>query len=143
MKTRPCRSVLFPLLALFAIAQNAVAAELRVRVDGLRSHDGAVRIALYGSEATFLDDALAGQESPADPNGTYVRFSGLSPGVVAVAAYHDENGNRKLDRGLFGVPVEGYGFANNAQGWFGPPSFEDASVAVSDVTVIRFKMVYP
>lgn len=26
---------------------------------------------------------------------------------------HDENGNGKLDKNIFGVPVEGYGVSNN------------------------------
>jgi len=29
-----------------------------------------------------------------------------------------------------GMPVEPYGFANNARGSFGPPSFQAASVAL-------------
>ena len=31
---------------------------------------------------------------------------------------------------MLGLPVEPYGFANNARGSFGPPSFQAASVAL-------------
>ena len=37
-----------------------------------------------------------------------------------------ESGNQ-LDRGLFGIPAENYGFSNNASGSFGPPAFDKAS----------------
>jgi uncharacterized protein (DUF2141 family) len=31
-----------------------------------------------------------------------------------------------MDTKLFGIPKEPYGFSNNAKGFMGPPSFEDA-----------------
>ena len=40
------------------------------------------------------------------------------------------NGNGQLDSNLMGLPTEPYGFANNARGSFGPPSFQAASVAL-------------
>ena len=51
-------------------------------------------------------------------------FSNLPPGAYAVAVYHDENGNGRLDTNLLGLPTERYGFSNNARRiLFFPPSF--------------------
>lgn len=50
----------------------------------------------------------------------------VPPGEYAVAVYHDENDNGRLDRGVFGIPVEGTGASNDARGSFGPPSFASA-----------------
>ena len=47
-------------------------------------------------------------------------------------AFHDENGNGELDTNLFGIPSEGYGFANDPDSTFGPPKFEAAAVNVGD-----------
>jgi uncharacterized protein (DUF2141 family) len=47
---------------------------------------------------------------------------------VAVAAFQDLNRDGVLNKGAYGVPIEPYGFSNNARGPFGPPSFESASV---------------
>lgn len=47
---------------------------------------------------------------------------------VALALYHDENLNRVLDKNLFGVPTEVYGFSNDARGTFSAPSFEEAEI---------------
>jgi uncharacterized protein (DUF2141 family) len=53
-------------------------------------------------------------------------FKDIPFGYYAVKVYHDENGNDKLDTGIFGIPLEAYGFSNNARGVFGPPKYEDA-----------------
>ena len=46
--------------------------------------------------------------------------------------FHDENNDRKLDTNIFGSPIEGYGFSNNAEPNFGPASFEDMAFSVND-----------
>lgn len=54
-------------------------------------------------------------------------FTGLTPGAeYAVAAFHDENANNDLDRGIFGIPTEGTGASNDARGFMGPPPYDGA-----------------
>jgi hypothetical protein len=43
-----------------------------------------------------------------------------------VAVFHDENMNGQLDKNMFGIPKEGYGFSNNPKKSIGPPKFADA-----------------
>lgn len=57
-------------------------------------------------------------------------FPGLPPGGYAVAAYHDENGNGKLDTGFLGIPTEGLGASNDAKGFMGPPDFDHARLEI-------------
>ena len=45
----------------------------------------------------------------------------------AVAVLHDENDNAKMDFNFLGMPLEGYGFSNDASALFGPPSFSAAA----------------
>ena len=47
-------------------------------------------------------------------------------GEYAVSCYHDRNGNGKLDKNTIGIPVEPYGFSNDARGSFGPPKYKKA-----------------
>src|SRR5438552_3406736 len=54
------------------------------------------------------------------------RFDPTRAGVYAVACFHDENGNGKLDTGLFGIPKEATAASNDAKGTMGPPKFNDA-----------------
>jgi uncharacterized protein (DUF2141 family) len=56
----------------------------------------------------------------------------LPPGKYAVTAYHDENGNGRLDFDPTGQPAEGYGVSNDARNPAAPPEFAKAAFEVRD-----------
>ena len=121
-------ALLIPALALF-FPPAVQAADLQVHIVGLRSAQGEVNVALFDQEETFPvgDRRLAGARVKAEPGMVTASFTGLQPGTYAVSAYHDENGNGRLDKNLLGIPREGYGFSNDARGLAGPPSFAKAA----------------
>jgi uncharacterized protein (DUF2141 family) len=47
-------------------------------------------------------------------------FTDLNPGTYGAIIFHAENDNDKLDENLFGVPAEGYGLSNYAEGFLAP-----------------------
>jgi uncharacterized protein (DUF2141 family) len=107
---------------------------ITVRVNGLRSNEGQVGCALYSSAKGFPKDASAALETrfcPIDKNSSACVFRPVPPGTYAIACFHDENGNGKLDTGLFGIPKEGVCASNGATGFMGPPSFGDAKFDTS------------
>jgi uncharacterized protein (DUF2141 family) len=106
-----------------------VGVALTVRIHGLSNDRGGVAVALFAAAEAFPDQkkALAGQLAKIEKGRARVRFAGLRPGVYAVAVLHDENENSKMDFNFLGMPLEGYGFSNDASAPFGPPSFEQAS----------------
>jgi uncharacterized protein (DUF2141 family) len=65
-------------------------------------------------------------------------------GRFAVAVLHDEDNDREMDTGLFGIPTEGYGVSRNAIRSFGPPIFEDCVLRLrpGDVSRARIRMHY-
>lgn len=63
-------------------------------------------------------------------SGTAV-FDGVVYGTYAIAVHHDINDNDKVDTNFLGIPNEDFGASNNAKGFMGPPSFEDASFSVN------------
>jgi uncharacterized protein (DUF2141 family) len=69
---------------------------------------------------------------PARPGTVEARVIGVPPGTYAIQAFHDENDNMDLDRTFIGFPKEGLGFSNDAPMKYGPPSFDDAALAVPD-----------
>jgi hypothetical protein len=71
---------------------------------------------------------------PANEGDTTVVFSNIEPGQYALAAWHDENGNGRVE-----IPQEGFAYGNNAPY---PPEFEAASIAVSSNTITRETMIY-
>ncbi|MBM3966897.1 MAG: DUF2141 domain-containing protein [Planctomycetes bacterium] len=58
--------------------------------------------------------------------------SDASPEVrLAITAFHDANGNGELDKNAFGIPTEKYGFSKNPAPGFGPPSFDQTAIPLS------------
>ncbi|MBU1346918.1 MAG: DUF2141 domain-containing protein [Alphaproteobacteria bacterium] len=95
---------------------------------------GAVMVALYDA-ATYnggqpvrsaMIDVASGQHM--------TTFQGLPHGDYAVKAFHDTNGNGRLDANPFGAPIEPYAFSNNARGNMGPASWDRARFTVSGDT---------
>jgi uncharacterized protein (DUF2141 family) len=73
-----------------------------------------------------------------------VVFTELKPGAYAVITFHDENDNGKLDENALGLPTEGYGFSNDAEGFFAAPSFKAAAVTLgSHDKAIGITLKYP
>jgi uncharacterized protein (DUF2141 family) len=108
-------------------------ATLVVEFSGLRSDRGQLHVSLYASEDGFPTEpvkALRQVDVPISGGRARVVLEALAPGGYAVAAYHDENGDGKLDTGFLGIPTEGLGASNDAKGFMGPPSFEKARVDV-------------
>lgn len=59
-----------------------------------------------------------------------VAIADLPAGRCGVKAFHDVNGNGKMDANPFGMPTEPFAFSNNAKGRMGPATWEDAKFAV-------------
>jgi uncharacterized protein (DUF2141 family) len=103
------------------------AGELKVMFTGLVSNAGKVRVALVNTKAGYDDEAKFGfklAEVGVKELKAEHTFSDVPPGIYAIKAFHDQNADKKHNRGLFGQPLEPYGFSNNARGMFGPPPFE-------------------
>jgi uncharacterized protein (DUF2141 family) len=135
--------------AALTLVANATAGgdvTLRIEVDGLRSDAGEVFVAVYGSAEGFPGEVGRAVRSdrvrPVDRRAACVFH--VPPGTYAVSVLHDENGNGRLDTGFFGIPREGLGASNDAQGRFGPPRFEDAKLAVpADRTTVIHVRYFP
>jgi len=114
-------------------------ATLAIEVLGLAGSDGRCRLALYRNQEGFNQPEKAfAKETLAAPNqGPLVWTIELEASAMqgaqtlwAVSAHHDENGNDKLDKNAFGIPIESYGFSNNPKRGFGPPKFDEVSFSI-------------
>ena len=126
-----------------SLATRAGAADVRILVEGVRSAQGRVLVAVCSPKG-FLGRACDHVASaPALAGVTEVVVHGVPPGVYAVQAVHDENSNRDLDRNRLGLPLEGFGFSRDAPLRIGPPRFADAAVEVgADGGTLSFAMRY-
>jgi uncharacterized protein (DUF2141 family) len=66
----------------------------------------------------------------------------LPEGQYAVRAFHDQNNNGELDKGIFGQPIEGWGVSNDARGFMSAPPFQKMLVMVKAETRMAFRMDY-
>jgi uncharacterized protein (DUF2141 family) len=118
---------------------------LTVSVSELENDKGRVAVALFASADDFPDQkrALSGQLTRIQKGRASVTFPALLPGRYAVAVLHDENENSKMDFNFLGMPLEGYGFSNDASAPFGPPSFDDAAFRLrARPSVVAVKVRY-
>ncbi len=119
---------------------------LSVRLVALRNDNGQVGCGLWSSERGFPKDrsvAVQTKWCPVASKESRCAFDPIPAGTYAVACFHVENGNRILDTGLFGIPLEGVVASNHAKGFMGPPSFNDAKFSFSGTpTELRLTMGY-
>lgn len=110
-----------------------VGVSLSVRISELKNDRGRVAVALFASADDFPDQkkALAGKLTRIERGRAVVTFENVRPGIYAVAVLHDENENDEMDFNFLGMPLEGYGFSNDAAATFGPPSFSAAAFKLS------------
>ena len=129
------------MLAFAAVPAFADAAQLDIEVTGIDSDRGYVRVAVC-TRATFTTKHCPFAASvPAQAGTVTIRMDGIPAGRYAVQAYHDEDGNGRLRRGLFGIPAEAIGFSRDARVRLSAPAFEDAAMdVVESVTNTRVRL---
>jgi len=135
-------------LAIGCTASAAVLAEapgqtLTINVGNVRTAKGVVHVDICPQDKFLKDDCPWSGQAPARLGTTQVIVRDLPPGHYAAQAFHDENGNTKVDRALFGIPKEGVGFSRDARISFGPPSWASAVFGYNgSSSTINFSLRY-
>jgi uncharacterized protein (DUF2141 family) len=96
---------------------------------------GAVMVSLFDSEAAYAGGAPVRQARVDVARGERTAvFAGLPAGTYAFKAFHDVDGDGRMNANPFGLPLEPYAFSNNARGDMGPAGWDRARVAVEGDT---------
>lgn len=103
---------------------------ITVTVAGVENAQGNIRIAVCTKDEFLKPGCRFAASAPAEAGTVTLVVPDVPPGTYAVQAYHDANGNRKIDRSFFGAPKEGIGFSNGAPMKYGPPEFAEAAVKI-------------
>ena len=109
-----------------SVITNAQAADLNVEIAGITEARGEVLVSLFNKSEGWLRKVVAASNVAAKVGTVKVTFKDLPEGAYAVSVIHDLNSNKKLDANAIGMPIEPYGFSNDAAGNFGPPTFDQA-----------------
>ena len=71
--------------------------------------------------------AKAALQAQASTGDVKVVVHDLPAGKYAVVSFHDENETGKIEFDPLGIPLQGYGFSNDAQSTEGPPAYAQAA----------------
>ena len=116
---------------------------LTVNMTGINSIKGKVYVYLYTSEEGFpieISKANSFEKAKVLSNRVTVYFKNLKPGTYAVSVYQDIDTNGKINQNFLGIPKEPVGVSNNAEGFMGPPKYEDAKFYLDTNKCIEIKL---
>ncbi len=132
---------------LYSLSENVSEKySLTVEVNHLRNTKGVVQFALYNKDGTIPDEHYEryykiGSSKIINGRATFT-FTNLSKGKYAVNILHDENKNKKIDKGFI-MPIEGIGFSNyQSIGLTNRPKFSKASFELNGNRKISVKVIY-
>lgn len=119
---------------------------LIIHVTGFRNTKGVLGAELFTSSAGWPEDVAKSfrhAHFPIEGNHATARFDHVPAGRYGVVVLHDENENEKLDRNLFMVPKEGFGFANNPNVLLVAPPIGKATIPVTcPTTTTEIRLIY-
>lgn len=127
--------------SLSAFSQSAT---LRVRVEGIDSDKGKIMIAVFDNADDFKNKQRPFVADTFDikEESLSVDFNNIPNAVYAIAVFHDENSDGKLNTAKLGIPTEGVGFSGISGKFTRPPKFNDCSFEFKNDTAIVVKMYY-
>ena len=116
------------LATLFTVVPCAAESTLTINLKGFESDNGRARIVLFNSPESYMGTAPPSYayivNLPIRSQRATWSIYDLPKGTYAAIAYHDQNANEELDRPYFSLPLEPYGFSNDAFKTFGIPEFD-------------------
>ena len=131
-------------LSVAAPAQPQATTDLTIEIVGLRDARGVVRLCLTRDPKSFPDCKGLGvvhATIKASMAPLHYEFQAVPAGLYAVAAFHDANGNGKLDT-MMGMPKEGFAFSRNPKMRARAPRFNEASFESEGRPLEPLKMKY-
>ena len=122
--------------------QGASKTNLTVDIQNIKASTGKINVAIFRPCEKFPScQPVEGKRIDAQNGKVQVTFE-VEPGDYAVAVYHDVNNNGSLDKKLFGIPKEPYGFSNNYRPIVSGPNFNDCRITVgSSSKAIAIKLL--
>jgi len=133
------------LACVFASAQPASAAEVRVTLTGVEPRGGKILVSLQ-TEAQFMQGQGAyGQviDPPGASGPVTIVFPDVAPGDYALMVMHDEDSNYQMRMSATGAPQEGWAISH-ADRLTGPPNFATNRFTVGAAPVsLTEPIIYP
>lgn len=116
---------------------------LTVQVDNFKVIQGHLVIGIYNTSEKYLKpgEEILTARIPVNSEVVNYTFEGLEPGDYAISIFHDKNSDGEINRNIFGIPKESYGFSNNIRPMLSPPNFKDCSFSMSDHRTVKIHLI--
>jgi uncharacterized protein (DUF2141 family) len=119
---------------------------IKVKIHNLRNLKGQIILEFYSQKSQYVDAPMARfkkfKSEAKNDTLTFV-LKGFKKGSYAAAILDDENNNNKMDFNYLHLPLEGFGFSNNAQATImGKPAYEQAVFLIPQNKEIALKVKY-
>jgi uncharacterized protein (DUF2141 family) len=122
-------------LILLALRSSAQTTKQVVKITNIDQVKGNLYIGWYKDPSTFrINDKAIFREKITLTNQKEISvvFKNIPNGRYAIAVFLDENDNYKLDRNVFGIPKEKYGFSNNVLPRLRAATFEESAFEIKN-----------
>ena len=94
---------------------------LKIKVASFENIKGVLRVCITDQKDNFLKSCAFSKIVTVEDDTVSLKIENIEKGNYAVSVYHDENNSGILETGgVFGIPLEPYGFSNNPNMTFGP-----------------------
>lgn len=112
-----------------------------VVISNLENVKGNLYIGWYNESSTFrINDKAIYRKKISVNNQREIStdFNNIPNGKYAIAVFLDENENYKLDRNIFGIPKEKYGFSNNILPALRPATFDESAFELDKQNLVIY-----
>lgn len=120
-------SLIFKVVIFLAFSIGA-AAQLKLHVSELEQKESTLFIAIFDSQEEFLSDSIFYSKKITTTGAVaIIEINDLPFGTYAISVFQDLNGNEILDKKIFGIPIEPYGFSISGSKFTRAPTFSESA----------------
>lgn len=118
--------------------------DITINIKNIKNSNGFINIAMFNNPDNFPSNyrhaIFSTTEKIYNKQNYSFTIKDIDPGKYSIALYMDNNKNKILDTGIFGIPLEQYGFSNNPKIQFKAPSFEETSFTLNENIFLSIKL---
>jgi uncharacterized protein (DUF2141 family) len=132
------------LLGLLGFSYPSENHKLSIQVEGILEIKGNLGILLFNSEDGYPEKGVKALKSytiKVESNTMTIDLGNFPSGTYAVTLMQDKNSNGIMDKTMFGIPKEPFGFTKMVEIPFGTPTFKETSIILSQNSVEKIKLL--
>lgn len=120
----------------------SVNGQLKLHISGMVQQESTLYLAIFDNQHDFLSQSIFYSKKIATTDAVaIIEINDLPLGTYAISVFQDLNDNEKLDKRMFGIPTEPYGFSGNGVKFSRAPTFSEASFQYSGKTELKIALI--